>query len=391
MTDPLDRPAIRLLAIEALHRSIGLLNEPAYARLRLEPDRDVAFADLELDSLSTLEALMEIEEAVAVELDPELRCPVSSRSTASSTTSWPAGPRPAGRMLDRALEHLATVEPRQRGRLFNQIEDILTPREYAALGERLSDPELAAFYRWRSVALAMAGQEPQSFERRQITPNVLLFSDPAHAARDKTLLVGFAGRLGRLMIPNVGFVQCLPAERFDIVILSDPLNRHFREGVPGCGTSFRTLVDAVGRHFPRENYRRHVAIGTSMGGLPAVWYGLMAGADRTIGIGARAAWDVTRLLDGQGPRHAYDPVCACCSGRHREIVFVHARDHETDRIQAGHFARILNAQVLAIPGVDNHSPLAQLWESGSLSPFLVNLIEARAFRPRWVVQKRAQA
>ena len=72
MTDPLDRPAIRLLAIEALHRSIGLLNEPAYARLRLEPDRDVAFADLELDSLSTLEALMEIEEAVAVELDPEL-------------------------------------------------------------------------------------------------------------------------------------------------------------------------------------------------------------------------------------------------------------------------------------------------------------------------------
>ena len=64
MTDPLDRPAIRLLAIEALHRSIGLLNEPAYARLRQEPERDLAFADLELDSLSTLEMLMEIEEAV---------------------------------------------------------------------------------------------------------------------------------------------------------------------------------------------------------------------------------------------------------------------------------------------------------------------------------------
>ena len=72
MTDPLDRPAIRLLAIEALHRSIGLLNEPAYARLRQEPERDLAFADLELDSLSTLEMLMEIEEAVGIELDPEL-------------------------------------------------------------------------------------------------------------------------------------------------------------------------------------------------------------------------------------------------------------------------------------------------------------------------------
>lgn len=72
MTDPLDRPAIRLLAIEALHRSIGLLNEPAYARLRQEPERDLVFADLELDSLSTLEMLMEIEEAVGIELDPEL-------------------------------------------------------------------------------------------------------------------------------------------------------------------------------------------------------------------------------------------------------------------------------------------------------------------------------
>ena len=72
MTDPLDRPAIRLLAIEALHRSIGLLNEPVYARLRQEPERDLVFADLELDSLSTLEMLMEIEEAVGIELDPEL-------------------------------------------------------------------------------------------------------------------------------------------------------------------------------------------------------------------------------------------------------------------------------------------------------------------------------
>jgi hypothetical protein len=46
VTATLDRPAIRSLAIEALHRSIGLLNDPAYARLRQEPARDIAFADL---------------------------------------------------------------------------------------------------------------------------------------------------------------------------------------------------------------------------------------------------------------------------------------------------------------------------------------------------------
>lgn len=73
MTDAARTPAaIRLLVIDALHQSIGLLNEPAHVRLKERPDRDLAFADLELDSLSTLEVLMEVEEATGVELDPEL-------------------------------------------------------------------------------------------------------------------------------------------------------------------------------------------------------------------------------------------------------------------------------------------------------------------------------
>jgi len=294
-------------------------------------------------------------------------------------------------MLDQALERLSAAEPRRRPRLMNELDDILTPREYAALGGRLTDPDLIELYGRRSVTRAMAGQEPQSFGRTRITPDVLLYSDPAHEARNKTLLIGFAGRLGRLMIPNVGFAQCLPADRFDVLILSDPQTRHFREGLPGYGSSFRSLVDAVERDFPAGNYRRRVAIGASMGGLPAVWFGLMAGTDRTICIGGRAAWDVTRMLDGDGPRHSYDPICACCTARHPEIVFVYSDDHAIDRIQAGHFAGILGGQTLPIPGVKNHSPLGHLWETGSLPPFLVNITQARTFRPRWVVQKRGGA
>ena len=292
-------------------------------------------------------------------------------------------------MLDAAVARLTAAEPRRRPRLMNHLDDLLTPREYVALGEQLTDPELAALYARRSVTLAMTGQEPRSFERRQVAPNVQLFSDPAHAAGSKTLLIGFAGRFGRLMIPNVGFVQCLPAESFDVLLMADPRARHFRDGLPGYGTSFRSLVDAIEADFPARDYRRRVAIGASMGGLPAVWCGLMAGTNRTIAIGARVPWDVHRMLEGEGPRHAYDPVCACCSGRHREIAFVFAEDHAIDRIQAGHFARLLGAQTLAIPGVKNHSPLAHLWETGSLSPFLVSITQARTFTPRWIVKARS--
>lgn len=293
-------------------------------------------------------------------------------------------------MLDLALKRLTTAEPRRRGMVFNQIEDILTPAEYVELGRRLDDPELVAAYAKRSAVTCMAGQEPRSFQRRRVAADVLLFSDPAVPRAEKTLLVGFAGRLGRLMIPNVGFVQCLSPASFDILILSDPAKRHFRGGLPGYGDDFLGLITAVQRDFPPGDYRRTVAIGASMGGLPAVWYGLMTGANRTICIGGRAAWDVTRMLEGDGPVHAYDPICACCTPHHPEIVFVYAHDHQVDRIQAGHFARILGGQTLPIPGVRDHSTLGHLWVTGSLPAFLSQITQARSFRPRWVVQKAAQ-
>jgi len=72
MNESMDRPAIRALVIEALHRATGLLNEPAFAGLRGDATRDLAFADIELDSLSILEVLMELEDATGVELDPDL-------------------------------------------------------------------------------------------------------------------------------------------------------------------------------------------------------------------------------------------------------------------------------------------------------------------------------
>jgi len=72
MTGALTKPAIRKITIDALHRSIGLLNGPVHVCLPGEPDRDLAFEGLELDSLTTLEVLMEIEDASGVEFDPEL-------------------------------------------------------------------------------------------------------------------------------------------------------------------------------------------------------------------------------------------------------------------------------------------------------------------------------
>ena len=295
-------------------------------------------------------------------------------------------------MLDRSLERLeAAPDERRALRLLHELEDVLTPTEFAALGAHLERPELRALHAGLSSARAIAAGTPQSYGRRVIADNVLHFSDDRLPAADKTLVVAFAGRMQRLMIPNVAFLQCLPASRYDVVIVSDPARQHFRRGLPGYADGFLALVGALGRDVPHGDYRRSVSFGASMGGLPAVWYGIMADTERTICIGARRAWDIDRLLSGDAPPHAYEPLCACCGGGRRNIVFVHAAGHAADSEAARNHAGLVGGQVLAIPGLASHNPLADLWHSGAAGPMLDRLFRAKVFQASWKVHRATEA
>jgi hypothetical protein len=290
-------------------------------------------------------------------------------------------------MIDAALETLAAAQnERQAARLFNQVEDMLTPLELVELGRRIDDPTMRAAYARRRTVHEVAEKPPEPYVQRQLAPTVRIYSDPARPPGGKTLLVAFAGRLQRLMVPTVALLQNLPAEFYDVVLLYDPAQQHFRGGCPDYGASFLGLIAALERDVPRARYLRSVAFGASMGGLPAIWYGLIAGTDRAICVGGRRPWDAHRISAGDLPPHAYDPLCACCTGGHTGMVFVHGSSHEVDRRDAEHYAAIVGGQVLAIPGMGTHSPLATLWQQHQLGRFLDPLFRARVFRSQWVIQ-----
>jgi Phosphopantetheine attachment site len=61
---------IRTVVIAALDRVAGVMNIPATARA-LMAGQDMAFCDVEIDSLSYLEIVMQIEDALGVELDAD--------------------------------------------------------------------------------------------------------------------------------------------------------------------------------------------------------------------------------------------------------------------------------------------------------------------------------
>jgi acyl carrier protein len=61
---------LRRLVIAALDKATGIMNMPARARV-LMAGQDMAFDTMEIDSLSFLEIVMQIEDALGVELDAD--------------------------------------------------------------------------------------------------------------------------------------------------------------------------------------------------------------------------------------------------------------------------------------------------------------------------------
>jgi acyl carrier protein len=60
--------SLRDVVVAALNKATGVLNEPEMARQILS-GADVAFADLDLDSLTMFEMIMEIEEQLGIEMN----------------------------------------------------------------------------------------------------------------------------------------------------------------------------------------------------------------------------------------------------------------------------------------------------------------------------------
>ena len=55
--------------LEALHAACGALDNPRLAVCARDPDNDVAFADLDIDSFTAIEVALALEDRTGVELD----------------------------------------------------------------------------------------------------------------------------------------------------------------------------------------------------------------------------------------------------------------------------------------------------------------------------------
>jgi hypothetical protein len=250
------------------------------------------------------------------------------------------------------------------------LEDDLTPRQLADLLHAIDGlTGLAKLACEHSTILpALRQMPPQEYSRRDLARDVAFFSAEGPPTPSKSLIVALCGRGNRLMLPWSLFLQFLPASAFDVVILADRNMDDFIAGIEGYApdlwsVSQRVLSDVDGR-----GYQRIYSYGTSTGGLPALRFGVLAGAYRSISVGGLFSWPIHRLQSGK-LLQAFDPLCLCNSRPRGHLVCIHASDAHRDKRASQHLQRILKISRVPVDGAADHNVVYRIYQAGGLPAF----------------------
>lgn len=120
------------------------------------------------------------------------------------------------------------------------------------------------------------------WQRDDLSASSIHYADPNHSPANKTLLVGFTGKLMRLQLPTYRVLLHLDPARFELILLRDPAQVLFFDGVPGMGNTLMKLGAWLDDFATTGGYSRRIAFGTSGGGLAAIHTALSFGWERAV-------------------------------------------------------------------------------------------------------------
>lgn len=293
---------------------------------------------------------------------------------------------PMPRLYRRLLHRCRTVN--EVNRLHISLEKRMTPSEFSSLTgatplrlrrllaraveqwERLTSPiPSASRHKWIARIegqLARSGSRaPELYVRYRPGPYMEFYSNPEVLA-PKTLLICFKGNAQRLLMPVATFLQHLPAARYDVLTLMDPLKRAYVDGLPGVSNGFSGVARTIGRFLEKTAYRSVVSFGTSAGGLPALILTARLGLDKGVSVGA-GGWPE------EDPASApLVPLLVDCN-TDSNLLMIYGLDFDRDRKAAESLARVTPLRTLGVTSKTRrigHNPLHAALVEEKLARFL---------------------
>lgn len=219
---------------------------------------------------------------------------------------------------------------------------------------------------------AVAVGPVKSFIRRKLAPTIRLYSGKGQV-REKTLIIGFAGNSNRLMLPISIFLQALPHNAFDLLLIWDPTRNGFSRGIPAMGSDIESLCSSISALAQPSSYPESSSIGTSSGGIAAIMAAQILGLGSALAVGCQGTNSLNwrhinlreRLQEGLANRSLMRP----------QIHIVHGADSVDDSNAADSIENTLPLKRTRVASRDSlvlHNPLIHLLEEGNLTPLLAS-------------------
>ncbi|MEH6601533.1 hypothetical protein [Pseudoalteromonas sp.] len=212
-------------------------------------------------------------------------------------------------------------------------------------------------------------QEP--FIRRRVKKNIQMFSHFG-LKKEKTLIIAFAGNANRLMMPIPVFLQHISADKYDILLLNDPSKNGYRNGLPSVSDDFESLMVEINSLIDKSEYKSVISLGTSAGGLPAIWTALYLQVDKGISIGgsgpSHPAWQQVRNNASEDLTNLFNQSSTS------NILYICGNDFERDVSSSRELSNIIQIQTLTVCGTTKnmnigHNPLMPILKKSMLASF----------------------
>ena len=215
---------------------------------------------------------------------------------------------------------------------------------------------------------------PQAFVRKNIRANIKLFSSPGRT-EEKTLAICFAGNAQRLMMHISCFLQHLPDNKYDVLLLKDPSKNGFRNGIAGISKDCESLIVELDNLVDRSAYKSVVSFGVSGGGLPSLWTALQLQLDKGISISGRSPTDLGwEQIDSNGYISDTLSTLTAQANPHPNLLHVYSETHEIDKLSAFKLARIIPIHTLSVRSKTNkkigHTAVKPFLEQGMFASFI---------------------
>jgi hypothetical protein len=261
----------------------------------------------------------------------------------------------------------------ERYRVQINAENLLAPTDVMELVDQVSavSDEARAWIGKFAEGCTQVSATTQPFRHRRIAETVSFYegSGPPGAAR--SLVVAFTGMAQRMTMPTAHFLQALPAERCDVVVLRDPDRVAFLSGVPGYAADLPALAEALRRDVPFAHYADRRCVGISGGSAAALAFGPMIGACAALGVGGSHPSGMVALARKGHDHFAFDRLRAGTPHGSMRMASVFGEDCIRDSIRGRLLAMTIpGCAALPVRGVAVHAVLVALMQRDALARFL---------------------